>query len=88
MQVENIMLLADEWADECAGCDSSHLTESSLRRKVLQRAVEELNKDAERYRWMRSLEHCNEAWCFIGEGNANSNLDKAIDAAIRALNKV
>ena len=41
-------------------------------------------RDAERYRWLRSLEHCNEAWCFIGSGNANSNLDAAIDAAIDA----
>lgn len=39
-------------------------------------------RDAERYRWLRSLEHCNEAWCFIGSGNANSNLDAAIDAAM------
>lgn len=41
-------------------------------------------RDAERYRWLRSLEHCNEAWCFIGSGNANSNLDAAIDAAMLA----
>lgn len=39
-------------------------------------------RDAQRYRWLRSLEHCNEAWCFIGSGNANSNLDAAIDAAM------
>lgn len=41
-------------------------------------------RDAERYRWLRSLEHCNEAWCLIGSGNANSNLDAAIDAAMLA----
>ena len=41
-------------------------------------------RDAKRYRWLRSLEHCNEAWCFIGSGNANSNLDAAIHAASKA----
>ena len=41
-------------------------------------------RDAERYWWLRSLEHCNEAWCLIGSGNANSNLDAAIDAAMLA----
>ena len=41
-------------------------------------------RDAGRYRWLRSLEHCNEAWCLIGSGNANSNLDAAIDAAMLA----
>lgn len=43
---------------------------------------DDVARDAERYRWLRSLEHCNEAWCFIGSGNANSNLDAAIDAAM------
>ena len=32
----------------------------------------------------KRVEHCNEAWCFIGSGNANSNLDAAIDAATLA----
>lgn len=45
-------------------------------------APDDVVRDAERYRWLRSLEHCNEAWCFIGSGNANSNLDAAIDAAM------
>lgn len=45
---------------------------------------DDVQRDAERYRWLRSLEHCNEAWCFIGSGNANSNLDAAIDAAMLA----
>lgn len=43
---------------------------------------DDVARDAERYRWLRSLEHCNEAWCLIGSGNANSNLDAAIDAAM------
>ena len=43
---------------------------------------QEVKSNAERYRWLRSLEHCNEAWCLIGSGNANSNLDAAIDAAM------
>ena len=45
---------------------------------------DDVARDAERYRWLRSLEHCNEAWCLIGSGNANSNLDAAIDAAMLA----
>lgn len=39
-------------------------------------------KNAERYEWFRSLEHCNEVWCMIGEGNATGNLDEAIDSAM------
>jgi hypothetical protein len=41
-------------------------------------------RDAQRYRWLRSLEHCNAAWCFIGSGEAEENLDAAIDAAMGA----
>ena len=46
--------------------------------------AEEVLRDAERYRWLRSFEHCNEAWCFIGGGDAENDLDMSIDRA-RAL---
>jgi hypothetical protein len=39
--------------------------------------------DAERWRIARSLEHCNAIWCAIGDGEANANLDRTVDA-IRA----
>ena len=48
----------------------------------LTRELEEARKDQARYRWLRSLEHCNEVWCFIGAGEAAGNLDAAIDAAM------
>ena len=39
-QIDNIMALADEWADECAGCDSEHLAAGSVRRQALRAAIE------------------------------------------------
>lgn len=83
-----IMELADAYADSEASTDPRYITESA--RAALQAEVERVTKeleaakaDAARYRWLRSLEHCNEAWCFIGGGNADSNLDAAIDAAMK-----
>ena len=39
-KVDELMALADEWADECAGCDGSHLAEQSARRKTLRNALQ------------------------------------------------
>lgn len=41
-QVETIMRLADEWADQCGGYDSSHLAETSTKRKALLDALNEV----------------------------------------------
>ena len=39
-QIDELMRLADEWADECAGCDGAHLAEQSTRRKTLRNALQ------------------------------------------------
>ena len=39
-QIDELMALADEWADQCGGCDSSHLAENSPYRKALRQALE------------------------------------------------
>jgi ribulose 1,5-bisphosphate carboxylase large subunit-like protein len=44
-QIEAIMALADEWADQCGGCDSSHLAENSPYRKALRQALEAVMKE-------------------------------------------
>ena len=49
----------------------------------LERRLREAEKDAARWRAARSLEHCNTIWCAIGAGEAGSNLDATIDAAMQ-----
>lgn len=71
-----------EWADEASDYEKSVGT--PLYYHPAPGVSDDVVRDAERYRWLRSLEHCNEAWCFIGSGNANSNLDAAIDDAMLA----
>jgi len=39
-KVDELMRLADEWADECGGCDCEHLATGSPRRAALKSALE------------------------------------------------
>ncbi len=39
-KIEELMRLADEWADECGGCDCEHLAAESPRRAALLTALE------------------------------------------------
>ena len=46
-QIDELMALADEWADQCGGCDCSHLAENSPYRKALRQALEAALKPGE-----------------------------------------
>jgi len=39
-KINELMRLADEWADECGGCDCEHLAAESPRRAALKKALE------------------------------------------------
>lgn len=89
MTVDQIMKLADEYSIEMArAAIAVHTglwtTQKPTARAALLAAVEELAKDAERYRFLRDADKCDmhtdQIWQYAIE-----SLDGAVDAGIAAM---
>ncbi len=69
-----LMALADEWADQCGGCDSEHLAAHSAHRQALEAElvklsdeIERLREDAARWQALASLvDECEASVVFYG----------------------
>lgn len=45
--------------------------------------IEQLRKDAERYRWLRDSGHLNQWWSMQGPKDRRKNIDADIDMAMK-----
>jgi hypothetical protein len=96
MTTQEVMALADQYADECTdqilGQDTSGVFEKT--RAALQSAIEALQADAQRYLYLKSLACRDDAydrypgyrWSVAIYDDSKVGLDAAIDAAM-ALDK-